>query len=239
MKRLREGRMNGISRRRFLGYSILSACAVALKPLAQFLVDKGWTEMANAQEPDPLILVRDTMKGLVAFVVPGPDPHSVHQGISTPELGGIDANIVDVLIAELDGLQPPPPPFPSFSIMVATVLNNIAVAINPEPPGSFPSTFARLSVQEKVKVFAYMAADPALRALAASLPLYAAFLSYSEAGVFDPDTGTLTEQPVGWILTGYEFAHGHDEFKGYYQNRRSVAEMKSTTMQSGEEADYA
>jgi hypothetical protein len=169
----------------------------------------------------------------VAFVVPGRDEYSVHQKVSTPEPGGIDANIVDVLIASIDQSQPPPPPFPSFSMMVATVLNNIALTVNSSPPGTFPSPFARLSFQEKVSVFAYMDADPALRTLAALLPAFAGFLAYSEAGVFDLVTRTLTGQPVGWTLTGYKFAHGHNEFKGYYQNRRSVAQSGSTITATG------
>lgn len=212
-----------ISRRRFLGYSMIASCAAAMGPVADFLTDRGWTKTASAQVPDPLILIRDTMHGLVAFVVPGPDEYSIHQGVSTVEPGGIDANIVDVLIESIDGMQPPPPPFPSTSLMVATLLNNIALAINPSPSGSFPSAFARLSFNEKVQVFFYMESDPSLRTLAILLPVFVGFISFSEAGVFDPVTRTLTGQPIGWTLaSGYEFAHGHDEFIGYYKNRRSA-----------------
>jgi hypothetical protein len=215
-------RFNVLSRRNFIGYSILAACAAALEPVAALMTDRGWARGLAADDSATLVL--DTMNGLTSFVVPGPDEYSIHQGVATAEPGGIDANIVEVLIAGIDSMQPPPPPFPSVSFMVATLLNNIALAVNPSPPGSFPSPFARLSFQEKVYVFAYMRADPSLNALAGLLPLYVGFLSYSEAGVFDPDTRTLTGQPVGWTLSGYEFAHGHDDFKGYYRNRRSVEE---------------
>jgi hypothetical protein len=204
---------------------MLAVLAAALEPVPRFMVDRGWNKIAHAEGLDPSDLVRDTMSGLVAFIVPGPDAYSVQQGVSTAEPGGIEANIVDVLIASLDESQPPPPPFPSFSMMVATVLNNIALVINSDPDGSFPSAFARLSFEEKVWVFDYMDADVNLRTLASLLPAFVGFLSYSEAGVFDPETRTLTGQPVGWTLTDYEFAHGHDEFKGYYQNRRRVHQV--------------
>ena len=108
---------------------MLSACAAALEPLAQVVLDRGWTKVAKADEHDPMILVRDTMSGLVAFVVPGPDSYSVQQGVSTAEPGGMDADIVDNLVVSVDMLQPPPPPFPSVSMMVATVLNNVALAV--------------------------------------------------------------------------------------------------------------
>ena len=57
---------------------------------------------------------------------------------------------------------------------------------------------------------------PELRpALAGVLPQFVAFLVYSEAGVFDPVTRTLTGTPLGWKLSNYEgVADGRDEFKG-------------------------
>jgi hypothetical protein len=123
--------------------------------------------------------------------------------------------------------------------MVATVLNNVAIVVNPSPSGSFPSTFSCLSFQEKVAVFAAMEADPSLRSLAGLIPAFVAFGCYSEAGVFDPETQTLAGQPVGWTLSGYEFAHGHDEFKGYYQNRISVARSSNARTESGGDIDHA
>ena len=80
------------SRRSFLSYSMLAALAAALEPVAELVVDRGWSKIANAEGPDPFSLVRDTMNGLVAFVVPGSDDYSVHQGVSTPEPGGIDGD---------------------------------------------------------------------------------------------------------------------------------------------------
>jgi len=193
----------------------LLAAAAVLTP--SLLRDRGWLPVAAAAQFD---LVHDTLNGLVAFVVPGPDSYSMHQGVSTPEPGGMAAEITDVLIGTLDGLQPAPPP---FSAVVTTILNQVALAINPAATGPFSSPFARLSFQEKVAVFAYLEADPALAPLGGALPGLAAFHSYSEAGVFDAQTRTLTGRPIGWEISSYDgVADGRDEFKGYFQNRRSV-----------------
>jgi len=39
-------------------------------------------------------LARDTASGLAAFIVPGPDPYSVAQGVSSSKPGAIDAGVV-------------------------------------------------------------------------------------------------------------------------------------------------
>jgi hypothetical protein len=75
---------------------------------------------AWAQTPDDLApviaalrttlqeLARDTYSGLVAFVVPGPDPYSVAQGVTTPKPGGIAARNVDFMVAAIDDFVPLP-----------------------------------------------------------------------------------------------------------------------------------
>jgi hypothetical protein len=99
----------------------------------------------------------------------------------------------------------------------------VAQAVNPSASGNFSAPFANLSFLEKVAVFQALEGDPASRPLAGVLPQFVAFLVYSEAGVFDPNSRTLTGKPLGWTLSSYEgVADGRDEFKGYYQNRRKV-----------------
>lgn len=190
---------------------------MALVDLPGVLRGRGWLDAAQAADPD---LVHDTLNGLVAFVVPGPDAYSAHQGASTTEPGGIDARITDVLIETLDRSLPFAP---SFSATVAGILNAVAQVVNASAGGPFPSPFARLRFPEKVAVFAALDGDPALRPLAGSLPGLVATLVYSEAGVFDSRTRVLTGRPVGWAISGYEgVADGRDEFKGYFQDRRRV-----------------
>jgi hypothetical protein len=206
-----------LSRRDFLTWTGQLAAALAFVPASGILSERGWLSLAYAAEPD---LVHDTVNGLIAFIVPGPDDYSVAQGVSTPEPGGIDAGIIEVLIEGADKSQPSPPP---ASAVIATILNDVAQQVNPSPSGPFLSPFANLSFAEKVTVFAVMESYDPLKQLAGVLPFFVAFLAYSEAGVFDPVTRTPTGQPVGWTLSGYEgVADGRDEFIGYFENRKKV-----------------
>jgi hypothetical protein len=195
----------GTSRREFLGLlaGLSGALATARLPAA------------HAATPD---LVHDTLDGLIAFVVPGPDAYSIAQGVSTSEPGGIDAGVTDTLIEALDASVPA---VPGFAATLAGVLNSVAQQVNPAADGPFLSPFARLSYGEKVAVFAALDATEPLKPVAGFLPAIVAFLAYSEAGVFDPGTRTLTGTPVGWITSHYTgVADGRDEFRGYFQNRR-------------------
>lgn len=170
----------------------------------------------------PLDMVRDTLSGLIAFVVPGPDPYSIAQGMSTTEAGGLDAGILDILISALNQSLPSPPGAPPAAAAMADALNQIANQVNPSAAGPFASPFARLSFPDKASVFQVIESNAQTRALAGVLPLIA-FLVYSEAPVFDPQKRTLRGQPPGWRLSSYTgVADACAEFMGYYQNRRSV-----------------
>jgi hypothetical protein len=160
----------------------------------------------------------DTLEALVAFVVPGSDPYSVAQGESSPNPGGVDAGIADILIETLDAAGPAPPPFPTTSIAVAAILDQVSQLVNPSATG-----FGDLLFVEKVFVFQALESDPAAAPLAGLLPPVVAGLSLSEAGVFDQQSRSLTGQPVGWDLTGYPgVADGRDELVGYYQDRKKA-----------------
>ena len=203
-----------IRRRAFLQTGVFAAAAVLLKNSPAF---DCWLEAAQAATID---LVHDTLNGLLAFVVPGPDSYSTGQGVSTAEPGGVDAQVAEALIESLDLSAPY---LPQFSAIVASILNNLAQAVNPAATGGFLSPFARLSFQEKAVVFQIMDGDAALSPLAGILLAAVAYLSYSEAGVFDPKTRSLHGQPVGWTISRYTgVADGRDEFKGYFENRHSI-----------------
>lgn len=205
---------NRLSRRSFLGNVTLVAATSAILQARNFLGTRGWLEAAQSTSPD---LVHDTFNGLLAFVVPGPDEYSLSQGVSTAEPGGIDAGGADVLITTLDKSTPF---VPQFSATVAMVLNGLAEVVNPSAIGPFLSPFARLSFAEKVGVFQIMDATESLRVLAGVLPALVAAFSYSEAGVFDPATRSLTGQPIGWQISNYQgVADGRDEFLGYFGKR--------------------
>lgn len=209
-----------LSRRDFLGWSAMAAAITALTP--EFLLRQGWAQAP----PGPPSLTADTINGLVAMIVPGPDNYSQHQGVSTPEPGGIAANATDPLIFTFNLVGLAPPPFHGFADLIAFVLNNVAQAVSPGVAGPFASSFANLSFGDKVAAFGAMesgAAGPELVPLAGILPVFVNFTVYCEAGVFDPSDGVPVARPVGWTLSSYEgAADGRDEFLGYYRNRRKA-----------------
>lgn len=200
------------SRRAFCRVSLLTTAALALanSPIASQLLKK-----AEAAAPD---LIHDTLNGLLAFIVPGPDAYSQAQGVTTLELGGVDASVSEVLIQTLDLSVPF---LPQFSAVVAATLNELAQVVNPSGAGPFTSPFSNLSYAQKVGVLQIMDATDSLKALGGTLPAFVAFLCFSDAGTFDPVTRTVTGIPVGWTISNYTgVSDGRDEFQGYYLNRR-------------------
>jgi hypothetical protein len=219
-----------VSRRVLLQRGALAGLAAALAPLPGLLGADGLSGTAEAQSAD---LTVDTFNGLMAFLAPGDDQYSRSQGQSTSRPGGVGANVVATFIQDLDGFVP------AFvfggqgttvpaSRGVASMLNGYATQVNPVATGPFLSPFARLSFAEKAKVFQRMESDlegqpTELAFVAGILPGFATFVTFSEAGAFDPSTGRLTATPVGWQLTHYAGpSDGWPEFRGYYQGRRRV-----------------
>ena len=71
----------------------------------------AWRSVRGAPPPGSEVLgelARDTMNGLGAFVVPGPDEYSVAQGVTSPTPGAVDAKIADFLISSADNFVPFP-----------------------------------------------------------------------------------------------------------------------------------
>lgn len=134
-----------------------------------------------------------------------------------------------------------------LSLPIAGMLNLVATSVNPAAVnGRFVSPFARLSYQEKAKVFEIIETPASdlvstldvnlpeplkdsvsglLKFVGGALLEFASFGSYTEYAVFDPETKQLTGRPVGWQVTGYQPdgpVEGWDEFIGYYQGRTEV-----------------
>jgi hypothetical protein len=197
------------SRRSFLGNAFSAAATAALIQAQPFLKSRGWLDAAQAA-PD---LTHDTFNGLLAFVLPGSDAYSIAQGVSTADEGGVDVGVTDVLIGTIDQSTP----FnPNFSTQVAAILNGLATSVNPGGGGPLVSPFANLSFAQKAAVFQIMDGTPALELFGGLLPLFVAFFCYSEAGVFNPATRSLTGEPLGWTLCSYQgVADGRDELLGY------------------------
>jgi hypothetical protein len=206
---------DSLSRRGFLQSALAAAGLLLVQELKAF----PESAVLRTTTPAPTVdIVHDTLNGLSAFAVPGPDPYSVAQGLSTPEPGAIAALVTEVFIPILDGSVPY---VPNFSAVVAGILNQTALGVNPAPAGPFDSPFANLSFNEKVVVFQFLDATPSVKPLAALLLAFAAYICYSEASVLDRATHTITAQPVGWTLSNYEgITDGFDELRGYFENRR-------------------
>ena len=189
----------------------------ALAAAALVVSRSEFAQAAVAPSAADHAIVLDTIDGLLAFVVPGPDAHSVAQGMTSPTVGGVGLGIAAMLAATIDQTTPF---VPHFSATVAATLNALASLVNaaalPTPAPPFASPFARLSFAEKAAVFQIMDGNEALKLLGGVLPPFVAFFCYSEAAAFDPATRTLTGQPVAWRLSRYQgVADGRDEFRGY------------------------
>lgn len=224
-RELRHDGPGGLSRRTFVSRTGVLGAAALLGQIPGFLARQGWLEEALAQSPD---LTRDTLNGLVAFVVPGPDAYSVAQGQSTPEAGGIEAGTTELLIETANSYAGSSTAAnPAAADAVAGLLNQLALRVNPVAAGgAFQSPFARLSLGEKIEVFRILEQETegtSLRAISGTLISLTAFLAYSEGGVLDRDRREAPTEPVGWRISGYDgVAEGRDDLIGYWKGRRST-----------------
>ena len=227
-----------LSRREFLTRAGWTALGAALFQLPGVLRGRGWLDEAAAQNAD---LTLDTMNGLVAFAVPGPDVYSIAQEQSSTSPGGIAARAGENMIQNLDAFLAAPSlgPFSSGAVplsgAVANLLNSMAASVDPTAAsGGFPSHFSRLSFANKVEVFRRLEGTQgdddlakAIRYLALLLPGFAAFCCYNEWHVFDEPTRTLSGRPVGWDISNYypgqtAAADGWPELLGYYKGRKKA-----------------
>jgi hypothetical protein len=192
--------VNPLTRRRFLERTGFLAAAGLLAQLPEV----PWVRAATSLKPD---LNHQTMSGLVAFIVPGPDGYSKKQGEWTKAPGGIAAGGTKALIDTLDLFIPSTPP---LTTTVAAILNAQATQLDPGiVPGKYEAPFANLAFAQKAEVFRRLEAldgpeAGALSFLAGNLPGLVAFLAYA-----DPK--------VGYKLARYSgVADGRREFKGYF-----------------------
>ncbi len=206
-----------MSRREALARAGVLAAVAALAPLPD-VADRLGLLGTSAAATHAAVL--DTLRGLVAYVVPGNDRYSRAQGQSTRRPGGIAAGAAEELRLTLEVAGP------GLAQAAAGILDAQATAANPGGNlRGFASPFAALRFAEKDSIIRGLAhsADPTMRELGATVPAVAAFLSYSEAGVLDRRTRRLRREPVGWRITGYTgVADNRDEFRGYYRGHRSA-----------------
>jgi hypothetical protein len=210
-----------------IGRRTLLARAAATAVLAALgvAVTQGKSYAAGPQPS----LVGDSFKGLLAFLVPGPDAFSEQQGQTSPSPGGVDAGTGPYLESIYDHALAVPVIGRLFNLdlpggaAVAAIIDVTAIDVNPAAAvGPMNAPFARLTFAQKAQVFQQLEApglaDGTLaRFIIDTLPTLTAFMAYSEAAVFDPNTRQLTGVPTGWKISGYQgVSDGWDEFKGYY-----------------------
>jgi hypothetical protein len=199
-----------------------------------------------AEAPDLVIATLNTyyaVPEVAAFLVEA----LTRELSAVPLPGGLDG------LTWLDGLLETDATLP-LAPLAAAIVNLLAVQVDPSSvAGPFLTPFSRLSWAEKAEVWRRFESElpmlftpgvPGTR-----LPIFSTilellatlggllrfasgaileitmFASYSEYGVFDPATRTLTGRPVGWELAEYEAdapVAGWDEFIGYYQGRTSA-----------------
>lgn len=80
----------------------------AVAPAADAAINSGASSSLPSLPSVLEALAKDTMNGLVAFVVPGPDPYSIAQGVSDNEPGGIAAKGTSFMLKALDDFFPLP-----------------------------------------------------------------------------------------------------------------------------------
>lgn len=209
------------SRRRFLAG--MAATTAALIGTAGVFARE-----ANASPLSETPPVRDTINGVLAFVVPGNDPYSHQQGMWTDRPGGVTAETAESLERTLDQASPMPLLGPAAGNLpgaaaIALLLNTFGVTADPRSvSGPFTAPFANLGHAAKAQVFEWLDTDPrfeglVLKFVVNAVPTLAAFAAFSEVSAFDRARREITGRPVGWELTRYAGPSvGWDEFLGYY-----------------------
>ncbi|MGV9745870.1 hypothetical protein ACWDTG_13235 [Rhodococcus zopfii] len=211
------------NRRRFLAG--MTGTAAALVGVTCLFSTEATARPAAGAPP-----VRDTIGGILAFVVPGNDPYSRRQGMSTDRVGGATDGAMASLEHTFDHASPVPllgraaGNLPGAAA-VAALVNMYAVTVDARSiAGPFAAPFANLSHTAKARVFELLDSEPQftgtmLTYVVNAIPTLAAFAAYSEASAFDPDRRVLTGRPAGWELTRYAgVGDGWDEFEGYYRD---------------------
>ncbi|MEU5843971.1 hypothetical protein [Rhodococcus sp. NPDC047139] len=209
------------SRRRFLAG--MAATMAALVGTAGTFAREA--DASPLSETPP---VRDTINGVLAFVVPGNDPYSHQQGVWTDVPGGVTVATAQSLERTLDQASPVPLLGPAAGNLpgaaaIALLLNTFGVTADPgSVNGPFAAPFANLSHARKAQVFEWLDTDPrfeglVLKFVVNAIPTLAAFAAFSEVSAYDRTRREVTGRPVGWELSNYAGpSDGWDEFLGYY-----------------------
>ncbi len=120
----------GFSRRNFLWRTgaLGAAATVALYPSAARAAGALDPLIEKIAAPALKQLARDTIAGLVAFEVPGPDKYSHAQGVTSNRPGGVAGKGADVFLVDLDDFLPVPDTYAqSLAAAFGTAVSEIPV----------------------------------------------------------------------------------------------------------------
>ena len=135
-----------LGRRRFLiGSGVLGAGALAALHGSAAFASALTAAPADTLSPLLETLALDTMSGLVAFVVPGPDAFSTAQGSTNPQPGGIAAGGARFMLAALDDFFPLPEEY--IRLLVAALATGTSSASGVPVLGSVLGAVVPLSEQ--------------------------------------------------------------------------------------------
>src|SRR5207302_1658398 len=173
---------------------------------------------------------------LAAFIVPGPDPYSVAQGVSSSTPGAIDAGVVDALLLAGDFFVPYPDqyfrpvarafvtgmqehgialtaPLQQVPVATAALLNGLATQLDPAAKhDQFLTTFTRHSFDEKAKAIEMLERpDPDL-------------VTMIDGNLSEPNRGSVSGllQFLGFALYGLTAFLGYGEFAVFDLGTRTL-----------------
>lgn len=209
------------SRRRFLAGAAAGAGGLAIAG--------AWPQHAAAG----VTSIDHAFAGVAAFVAPGNDAFSRHQGVRTDQPGGVDAQAGRVVIETLDAALPlvlgEAEVRAPGALGVAILLDTLAVQRRAlSVIGPFASPFANLKYLEKRWVLEQLDLSPLLNGTPLeyggnAITTLAAMGAFSERASFDRRAGVLTSRPKAWDRSQYGgVSDGWPEFIGYYQDRTEV-----------------
>ncbi|SDS76509.1 hypothetical protein [Jiangella sp. DSM 45060] len=135
--------MSELGRRAFLARMGVLGAAAAIPALAAppaTAAPSALSPLVGLLRPVLAELSRDTLRGLVVMVCPGPDAYSRAQGTPRDEAGALEARGDDFMIAALDGFVPFPDQLATpLAAALATAVDDIGLPLPTLP--LFPSVW--------------------------------------------------------------------------------------------------
>jgi hypothetical protein len=203
------------------------------------------TSLAAGQTPASAATTDESVmaafNGLASYVLPGDDEYSRRQARTRPGPGGVAAGAAGHLYdcyqhafaAAINTKYGVNLPAPQLISAILDAFSRTRYLI--ESIGPLKHPFANLTHPGKARVLADIDEQPLLRGLPVGFGFNTIITltglgCYSEYGVFDQRTRTLTGRPVGWELSNHAgVRNGWPEFIGYWRDVPQVPDVDDRT----------